>query len=654
MSEDTQNSIEPERDRPLDSAQDKLERVERVLNQKDNRYYLRRRSKFGETDAPAHDDWHDSDNSDDQNMKKHNSLASKVFMLSVLFFVAAVAFGLYQLQDGGNVVSSQNVEMNIIGPLSIKGGEEFQLQLQIVNNNDVPLESSGVTVEFPNGTRSSGDIANEMSRLDKSFGSISPHQVINETIRAVLFGEENSVQTISATLTYRLPGSSALYQKPTVFKLKIDSAPVALSIESADEATSGDEITIDVQVESNTGRLIPGLRLKLNYPPGFTFVSASPLPINGRDDLWSLGDVSASSTRQIKITGVLTGQENDVKAFEAVAGVAVANQSEDIGLIYNSLFQTIELKRPFIGLAIMVGDSSDEIVAIDGDKPIRATFIWSNNTDSKLTDCVLTAVLSGVINRRTVDVDTSGVYFSDNNSVIWNPTSKSRFKVLDPGDSGSVTFVFSSMPLVSSSGVLKRPSIKIDSRFTCNKVGESDSKGLLLSAEESREMHVNSDAQLSSSLRYFTGPFNNIGPFPPVADMDTSYTVIWSLTNSSNDILGGNVRAMLPQNATWLSKQTGDGTVSYDPESGEVVWQVETLKAGVGYDSPVRQVAFQFSLRPAVTDIGSFTNAIGSATFTGIDDFTKEERKSIKSGSTTELGSDPGKPKELTGTVREQ
>jgi len=633
-----------------DEEKSKLDSVEQTLNKKDDRYFFRRRSSLGHAAGSSHDDWHDALPSTESSVKKKHTFAKKLFLAALVFFLAALLFAFLRSQGGGTVISDQNIDLQMTGPLSVKSGEALQIQLQLVNNNPVPLEVSSLIIMYPPGTRNP-DSTREVTRQTKDLGDIAPRQVINDIIHATLFGEEKSEQEIKVEFEYHLPGSGAVYVKEVSYHVTIDSAPVSLRVNAPDTVTSGDKITFVVDVESNSGKLVPALSLKINYPPGFVFASASPVPATGTNNIWSLGDISASSSRSVTIIGTMGGQDNDSKVFQVIAGTAVGGRKNDVTLVYNSIFQKITLSKPLLGLSLAANGKLDTNVFAEAQAPIDIVLAWANNTPGTLSDCSLTANLGGEFDRYRVKLDPSGNYFSADNRIVWNNIGAEKLRVVSPGESGEQHLTITSLPLAVGATTLKRPTITIGAGMMCAKLGEANTKNGTLEAAADRTIRIHTDAQFSVSARYFTGPFTNTGPFPPKADTDTDFTIMWSLTNTSNDVQAATVVATLPPYATWKNISVGDGSLIFDPKTRQVLWAVGTLKAGVGYDSPAKKVSFQVSIKPPVTAIGSVVTIIDSATFTGIDDFTKVERKSIKNGLTTALKFDPGMPDDVEGKV---
>ena len=107
---------------------------------------------------------------------------------------------------------------------------------------------------------------------------------------------------------------------------------------------------------------------------------------------------------------------------------------------------------------------------------------------------------------------------------------------------------------------------------------------------------------------------------PPKAEKETTYTVIWTVTNTSNKVKNAKVSAILPIYTKWLSKTAPDSEhISYNLQNSEIIWDLGDVPAGAGIDSPAREVAFQISFLPSVSQIGSTPVILSGAVLTGTD-----------------------------------
>ena len=155
------------------------------------------------------------------------------------------------------------------------------------------------------------------------------------------------------------------------------------------------------------------------------------------------------------------------------------------------------------------------------------------------------------------------------------------------------------------------------------------------------QVTVASKVKLTAQALHFSGAFANTGPMPPVAEQKTSYTVLWTASNSSNTIGNASVAAVLPPNVTFIAAQNGSG-ITYNAGSRTVTWDLGDLKAGVGYSSTARTGAFQVALLPSAPQVGLSPALTGAATLTGQDRFAQVTVSATAEAPTTALQGDTG------------
>jgi len=67
----------------------------------------------------------------------------------------------------------------------------------------------------------------------------------------------------------------------------------------------------------------------------------------------------------------------------------------------------------------------------------------------------------------------------------------------------------------------------------------------------------------------------NTGPVPPKVEQPTTYTVVWTVDNTSSAVGNAKVTATLPPHVKWLNETSPSGeSVSYDQNSGLVTWEI--------------------------------------------------------------------------------
>ena len=154
---------------------------------------------------------------DSPNVSKSN-MFKKLFIFSVIFFVGALGVASVLFFSGENIVSSDNVDINVLGPVSVAGGDELSLQISITNNNNTDLKYTDLLVEYPDGAREASDASKDLKRSRESLGVIKSGGNVNKIIRTVMYGQEGSSKVIKITVEYRVDGSNAIFVKSKIYK----------------------------------------------------------------------------------------------------------------------------------------------------------------------------------------------------------------------------------------------------------------------------------------------------------------------------------------------------------------------------------------------------------------------------------------------------
>ena len=183
------------------------------------------------------------------------------------------------------------------------------------------------------------------------------------------------------------------------------------------------------------------------------------------------------------------------------------------------------------------------------------------------------------------------------------------------------------------------PSVDLALSAKANRVSESNVPEEVDSSI-SKNILISSNVALSGQLVRTTGPFPNTGPIPPRAEQQTTYTVLWTIYNTSSTLDGVQVAAILPPYVKWLgavSPQSAD--VSYNSSSGQITWNIGNVSAYATNGS--EQVAFQIGVTPGVDLVGQAPIIVGGASLVARDDFTGAHLTSNIQSMTTRFSTDP-------------
>ncbi len=571
------------------------------------------------------------------------SMFKKFFVFSLIFFTLALGYAAYMFFAESNTVSNENIDISVKSAAFTEGGEEYSLLLQVSNKNNTPLELADVVFEYSKNSAVSG--SDDKERVRVSLGTIPASGVKNESVKLILYGEQGSKREVKITLEYRVEGSNAIFVKEKLFDIFINSTPVNLLVDAPREATPNQDIDLNIKASLNSGKGVPDVLLRVDYPIGFQFIEANPAPSFG-NNVWVLGDLAPGVEREVKISGRMTDVfEGEEKIFRVSSGAPSPRDKYSIGTFFNSSEHSLLVQKPSVETVLFVNGVSSREYAVDSRTSVVGQIQWENNLDTKIKNMQIKAKISGnALDKRTISAN-EGFYDSSQDVIIWDKNSRNKFAEVSPGEAGNVSFSFYALPLYSASGgVISSPEISIEVFTTGIRpdIGDSVTE---LSGSEKGIIRIKSDVGLSTKAFYYSGPFTNTGPIPPRAGSKTTYTVSWSLTNTSNSVSKVSVRASLPPWVKMVGSPVPSGeNLVYNSSTREVLWTVGTVPKGAGIVAAGKEVSFQIEFIPSLSQTGSTPLIINESVLTGHDDFANVDIKVKRTGLDTKLLNDPGFP----------
>jgi hypothetical protein len=525
------------------------------------------------------------------------------------------------------------------GPLSISGGEEGNWQILITNKNKTNLELADLVIDYPDGSRVISIPINNSKTISerRSIGQIKAGETVTETISAYLFGEKDTDKIFKLTLEYRPSGSNAILAKTAEQTVRLLQSPVEVSVSLPSESNAGEEITLEISIISNTQTVIKDMNLKIDYPAGFEYRRSDLKPVFG-DNVWHLGDLESNKERKIKITGILEGQDLTELTFRASAGPLDA-KGEIIAYGFSS--QSIILKKPFLKLNAVINDRAGETIASPGAN-LNITIDWQNTLPVKINNAVIEVKLSGsAVDQRSIELS-NGFYRSFDKTLVWNQSSSPDLAAIEPLSEGEARFRFSILnPLLAEVISKGNPVISLEVQMRGERITE-DQGSVQVTNHLTKEIKIATVFQLSRRALYYSGAFKNTGPLPPKVGKETAYTIVWSISNSSNTVSDVTVSAFLPSYVRWLGVvKPENADVSYNQTTGEIAWKAGTVPPGTGILTSGLELDFQISFLPNLSQAGSQPVLISETTVGGKDVFTGAYLRDVKSALTTYLDTDP-------------
>lgn len=570
--------------------------------------------------------------------KESSPLFKKAVLLTISFSLLAItSVAFFMWLKGGSSILYRNLEIKVGGPVSAVAGEVVPFYIEIKNRGNINIESADLILEYPEGFRLKNNPNIELTRDRKTLGKIGAGESINQIIELVIFGEGGSSKTLKVSVEYRLEGSSAILMSDSSFTINLSQSPVDIVFNFPTEVKTRQAIDFEIEVKSNSETLLKDLHLQIGYPPGFKLTGSKPEP--AKNNIWKLGDLIHGKSKKIVLTGTIEGQDMEEKVFHATVGMLAQDK---IANTYNYAKQSIVLRKPSFNVAIVINGKDLEKTPVFAGERVYGELIWENSLPVEIRDSTIRLKISGVaVDQATVFAD-NGFYRSGEEVLIWSRSTEPDLASIAPGQKNSVRFSFLiKKPLPVRTASDKNFIVDLDLSMVGKKTEEGGAN-VEVRAEIQKKILVHSELQFAVRGLHYSGPFVNSGPMPPKVGSETTYTVIWSIVNYSNDIDNTRISAALPPYMRWVGNTAPAGaSIAYDEGSGLITWNKGVVRAGAGILTPAEEAAFQIALLPAPNQVSSSPEILFVSKVTGIDSFTGREISIEKLSLDTTIDDDP-------------
>lgn len=350
--------------------------------------------------------------------------------------------------------------------------------------------------------------------------------------------------------------------------------------------------------------------------------------------------LQSGEKQKVAIRGLIAGQDNEERVFKVSAGTESPDDERKIGVLFTSSNESILVKKPFIGVDLKLDGSSGSYIS-SGSNGVNADLAIINNTAETIFNGVVEVSFSGgAFSKNAVTAGSNGFFRSIDDTILWDKRANEKLGALEPGESLNMNFRFTPLNYQSISAG-KLPEIKLKVKVTGERILASGAVENIESTEE-RTLRLATALTLVPKLVRSQGTIENSGPIPPKADKETTYTVVWSLSNSFNTANSVEVRATLPSYVKWTNvKSPATEDISFNPVTNEVVWNLAQITAGTGYKTVAKEASFQISFLPSVSQVGQSPDLMGPVSIKGTDRVTAATVTSFAPALTTLFSSDP-------------
>jgi len=578
------------------------------------------------------------------------------FGISLVVIVLGVVAWIYFLQP------SQALNLGIqltSNPTTGLVGAPFDVSVSLANNANSAMQNASIALVLPQGIISVNSPA--QSVITQSIGNLNAGGVSHQDFQLVAIGGTNSVLHITAKITYSTTGSSAQFESDGSLDLPIGGPAVSVNLSAPSQVFSGENFPVTVSYNNNAAVNISGLSLAMQYPPAYTFANASSsassssvsVPAAGgnpaNNSVWSLGTLAANVAGTITINGNLVGPTSASYPIAATLSENIGGQNYPIA----APSANVSLAASPLSFAISV-NNSQSYISHAGDS-LNYILTFTNNAPVTFQNIIITTKLAGAM-FNFPSLASDGAFNSVNDTLTWNGAASPQLLSLAPGQSGTVGFTVSAksaFPIrllsdknyaLSVSAQLQSPTVPPGTAASSTiSVANLTTKlagaiSLASPAYHHEPTSVGGAAGVGGQLG--ASGITNSGPYPPVVNKATQYTIHWLITNYATDADNVTISAYLQSGTTCTGKMVPSSTLTCNPSSGQVTWQIPVVPATTGIADKPLEAVFQVTNTPAVNQVGQTITLLGAATLTATDGFTSSTLSASAPEITTALPDD--------------
>ena len=194
----------------------------------------------------------------------------------------------------------------------------------------------------------------------------------------------------------------------------------------------------------------------------------------------------------------------------------------------------MSISSSFLGLGVSVNGASSTTTVSPGES-VSVSINYVNNLQTAIQNAVVVAKLSGAQIDGSTVLSTNGFYRSGDDSMFWDKTTTNGLlSSIPPGGSGTLKFTFTAP---TSAMLAERDESRHRHLPEC---GGAAHRSVRRSAESavrrSQTIGIASDLELAAQGLYYASPFGSTGPMPPKAGTETTYALVFTVTNTTNKI----------------------------------------------------------------------------------------------------------------------
>lgn len=536
-------------------------------------------------------------------------------MVAVVVLVAGYGIWFFNNQPA----PAPAVGLDFASPNQISAGEPFTFSALYTNSSTVALRNASLAITLPDGVFFSGQLQSERTKTI-SLSDIAAGYSGKEDVTILATAAAGSVVQVSSTLSYATDASRGkLFGTSGEANFAVSAPVIGFTLSAPANVFAGQSFTTEVSYRNVTTHPIDGVKITMQYPPGFSFVQASPTPAFPGNTIWNLGSLAAGTGGIIDISGTMNGQNTALYSLSGTVAESVSGTSYAVAAGATN----VAITAVPLTIGAVINNAPNYVAKLDDYLDYKISY--ANLSSTTFQNVAITAMLTGAMFDLT-SVQSVASFNSRTGTLTWYPANTPALASVAPGTTGSVDFHVKTkrvFPIAAAADKNFTLGLHLDASTPTVPAGTA-ATSTSVSADVTNKVGgvIALDAV---GYRYEIGSdIKNTGPYPPKVNQPTTYTIHWRVTNYSDDANDVNISAYLQSGTTCTGKITS--TISAVPicntGTGEVAWSIPSVSAGTGVLGAPIEAVFQVENMPAVNQVGQTVTLLGKTSVTATDGFT--------------------------------
>ena len=524
-----------------------------------------------------------------------------------------------------HTVDPKQINVSIKAPQAVLSGDDAEFVIIIKNDSKVIWNNAVLEAKAPDGLyikKMEPMPSSTTTSLQWGIGILRPKESTSFKVVGRLVGKPESSSTFTTLVSFNPENAPTKKETKQEFvAVRVGASPVEIALEAPKQAANGDRVKIRIVYQNHKAVDVTDIRINLIAPTGFAPDQTIP-PAKGSGLSWDFPIITQQANGEIIVTGTVQGDPDVVRPFKAEIGFMSGGKF----ITQSDVQATTVMARQALTITQVFNDAQDKLRANPSDK-VTGKIVVKNTGNIGLRGLKVVTTITGTgINQATME--TAGAYDSRTNVLTWTPASITSLNALRPGDYAEIPLRFEMLPATSLPARTAE-----DKNFAVDFLTQADSPDIptpvgatkIISSGKFQIM-VNSVLSLETAAFYDDGRAGlpvSTGPMPPQVGQETTYTIRVRVKNTSNDVVEGLYRTILPEGLRWVNnKYTTTGQVTFDERTREIKWQIGIVSARAGTAMPGPELAFQVGLTPSLNQIQTKPNLLLGASFDATDTFT--------------------------------